>query len=880
MNRHSTSRQSTPGAMSTNGWVAGAMLAAVVCLSASGLARAAGELPPDLRPSHYRLHFSPAKDLRSFAGEGEMSFVAEREFSRVVLHADGLKISQAVLQPGNLKLRVRQAKQSDVLELHLPKPLAAGSYQLQMRWQGNIGEQARGWYRLKYNTPAGEKLLLASQQEPTYARRMFPSWDEPAFRATFAVSADVPANWRAVANGAVAAREPLADGRQRIRFATSPNMSTYLLALFMGEFEQLERRNGPYALSLHTVAGKTASGEFAMQETGRILDEYERYFGVPYGLSKLDQIAVPGGSGGTMENWGAISYNERALLYTPGVDSPDKQFRIFNILAHEIAHQWFGNLVTVAWWDNLWIKEAFATWIAADVATRLHPDWQGWLRQDRWTEEARQRDAQPSSTPIRRPVRHRDEIRAAYDSLTYEKGAAVIRMLENLLGAEAFRAGLHDYMTQHAYGAVVTDDLWRRLPPAGEVPALAIARDWIDQPGLPIVSARQQCANGETRLELHQQRFLNVASPTADQAAAQTWRIPLVLQRGEERRSVLLSEPQMVVSWPGCQGWVNLNAAGIGYYRSQYDEAGWQAMLPLWPTLAVTDQMNLLVDSFATLGTAFGDWGRYRQLVAKLADSSEPMLLTVLVDQFDDIDAALPAARRAEFHRFALPELRRILDRIGLTPPPDEPAVVAELRNRLANVMSAMNDPSIIAWARQRFGEFRTDSGADSSSAGKAAPDPRLRDAVYSVMGRHADPSEQKVFWQLLKTGQSQDEMRRALQLCQHRSPEVAAQFMAATLDGRIPAYITARPLSCVAREHPEQTWRFMTSAWPKLAKVAGDFAMEVIFEGVGMYQTEAQGIPAEQAWAPRIGVRSQPVAERVADNIRRHARLAEAVLL
>jgi aminopeptidase N len=828
---------------------------------------AGGDLPEYLRPSHYRLHFVPDADLAGFSGEGEASFSATREFSSILLQADALELREAVLQPGDVPLTVTMRPAETQVELKLPAARPAGDYRLALRWRGVFSEQARGWYRLRYNTTAGERVMLGSQQEPTYARRVFPAWDEPGFRAKFSISAEMPTGWRAVSNGEVERVTPLANGRSKVVFATTPPMPTYLTALFMGEFEAIESMRGDTRLRLITTAGKSASGQYAQAETARLLDDYERYFGVPYGLPKLDQLAVPGGFGGGMENWGAIAYNERGLLYAPGRDSPDKQMRIFNLVAHEVGHQWFGNHVTVAWWDDLWLKEAFATWLAADVGTRLHPEWQTWLRQIDWLEEARQRDALPGSTPIRRPVRHRDEIWAAYDGLTYAKGAAVLRMLETWLGAERFRAGLHDYMVSHAHGNAVTDDLWRALPKAGGAETMAIALDWIDQPGLPVVSASQRCVDGETRLSLRQQRFLSVA---ADAKSAR-WRIPMILSRGDERRQVLFADETNESRWPGCKGWINVNGGGIGYYRVRYDDAAWRAMLRNWNALSNEERMSVAVDSFALLGTEHGDWRRYRQLASKLAADREPLILSRLVSQFEAIDAALPASRREAWARQAVPVLRKLLARVGSQPVDKEAAATAELRNALIHALSSLNDDKTVVWARRQF-------LAESQPSRHASPlDPRLADAVVGVMGRHGDAAERAAVWRLLKNGQSQDELRRGMNICNHRDPEVARDVLAASLDGRVPPYLAGRVVRCVAHEHPALTWRFLTESWDKLSAIAGEFALEPMFEASASNLTGDAGIAAARGWAPHLGVRAKAAGDSAEDAIRRRAALAGA---
>jgi aminopeptidase N len=332
--------------------------------------------------------------------------------------------------------------------------------------------------------------MIASHLEPADARRIFPSWDEPSFKASFQLTVTVPQTFAAVSNMPVTDEQTIGQGRKRVTFATTPKMSTYLFVLAAGDLEALTGEADGVAINVVTTRGKRAQGKFALDSAIKLLAYYNDYFGVKYPLPKLDLIAVPGGFGGAMENWGGIIFFESRLLFDQTVASAESQRGIFGILAHEMAHQWFGDLVTMAWWDNLWLNEGFATWMQAKAADHFYPQWQVWLNSTGQRQAAMGEDARRTSHPIQQPVAHESEALAVFDTITYSKGQAFIRMLENYLGDDAFRAGIRQYMQENAYSNTTSADLWRALESASGKKVAGMAAAYTEQAGLPLVVAQ------------------------------------------------------------------------------------------------------------------------------------------------------------------------------------------------------------------------------------------------------------------------------------------------------------------------------------------------------------------------------------------------------
>jgi aminopeptidase N len=407
--------------------------------------------------------------MTRFRGDVSLEFVVTRPTRTIELHAQGLDVRESSLDEDIAVAAPTATGDGQRLRWTLPSELPVGDHRLNVRYEGTIQTSAEGLYRIDSPAPGGGGKLhaLATQMEPTGARKLLPLWDEPGYRVPVELALVLPKDVPAISNTPVVARDLLdpdaPGGPERIRhiFAGTPPMPSYLLAFFAGPFEQLKHPRTSPRIAAWTMPGKSASAQLALEVTDRVLDAYRDYFAQPYTLDKLDSIALPGGFGGAMENWGAIAYNEATLLYDPSSSPASRRMDVFGIVAHEVAHQWFGNLVTMGWWDDLWLNEGFATWMAARTTQQLNPDEPVWADEALGIDRAMQQDALAGAGAIRRPVKDDREAFASFDEITYQKGMAFIRMLEQWLGPEVFRDGLRRYMADHALGNATTDDLWR-----------------------------------------------------------------------------------------------------------------------------------------------------------------------------------------------------------------------------------------------------------------------------------------------------------------------------------------------------------------------------------------------------------------------------------
>jgi aminopeptidase N len=697
-----------------------------------------GKLPKDVVPKHYALRIVPAATQDRFTGTARIEIEVARPVASIELNALELELHKAQLDSTALAVRLDRERETAVLS-KTEGTIAPGRYRLEIEYSGRILKHPNGLHQVSYRERDGEKLvektMLATHMEPVHARRLFPGWDEPVFRATFDIAVVVDEKLTAVSNMPVSGVTPLPGGKKEIAFARSVSMPTYLVALYVGELDFLEDSVDGIALRIYTTKGKSARGRFAMAATKEILAYMNEYFGVRYTLPKLDQIAVPPGLMGAMENWGAINYNEGRLLYDEAEPSLRQQQRIYGLIAHEIAHMWVGNLVTMAWWDNLWLNEGFANWMATKTAERFQPQWQPRLRTALWRQEAMTDDARRTTHPIQTPVTNDARAMDLFDAITYSKGEAFIGMLESYLGENAFREGIRRYMRAHQYSNTTTADLWHHLSEASGRDVAALAAPWTEQPGFPLVRVEQRCADGVAEATLWQERF-TLNDPLAQRL---TWKVPVTLVDGTgERHTVLLEREPQRVRLAGC-GALRANVGHRGYYRVEYDPQTFDLLARALPRLDAAERLRLLLDSFALMQAGRLDARRYLALVEGLQGESDPRVWEHVTDALRFLRELMdtPADQR-EFNAAIARVLRKPFARFGWETRPVESIDDALVRRVLIDALGRAGDPDTVHEARKRFASKQVD--------------PAVRPAVLNVVARHADDATFDALQQWLRT--------------------------------------------------------------------------------------------------------------------------------
>jgi aminopeptidase N len=733
--------------------------AALFCAAAAGaeprfsFQSTPGKLPKDVVPKHYALRIVPAATQDRFEGRAQIEIEVARPVAAIELNAVDLDFGAARLYSGAgpTALTAKFDRERETIALTpAAGPIAAGRYRLDIDYTGRIARHPNGLYQVRYKQREGEQLvdriMLATHMEPVHARRLFPGWDEPVFRASFEITAVVDEALTAVSNMPVSAVKALPGGKKEVAFARSPPMPTYLVALFVGELDVLEDSVDGIALRIYTVRGKTDRAGYAMQATKQIVPFFNEYFGVRYALPKLDQVAVPGGSWGAMENWGAISYNEAVLLYDEAEPSLRQQQLVYGIIAHEVAHQWFGNLVTMAWWDNVWLNEGFASWMATKTAQRFHPDWKVRLRSALWRQHAMTEDARRTTHPIQTPVTDDTRAMDVFDAITYTKGEAFIGMLESYLGEDVFRDGIRRYMRAHQYSNTTTADLWHHLSEASGREVATLAAPWTEQPGFPVVKVVQRCANGRAEATLMQQRF-TLNDPAAPRL---TWKVPVTLaDAADERHTVILDRAPQRLKLARC-GLIRVNVGDTGYYRVQYDKRSFSRLARELGRLEVSDRLRVLADSFALMQAGGLDAGQYLALVDALGDEEDPRIWEHVIEALQFLGELIDApADQAAFDRAVARVLGKPFARVGWSAQPDEDADHALLRRLLVDALGRAGDAATVREAQTRF------------AARESKPiDAAVRPALLNVVGRYADEA---TFYALLRWMRSATSRIRAV---------------------------------------------------------------------------------------------------------------------
>ncbi|MEY2855137.1 MAG: hypothetical protein RL030_2269 [Pseudomonadota bacterium] len=780
-------------------------------------ADSAAILPSSVRPTHYAVSVEPDAAALTFAGKANISVDVLQPTSRITLNAADLGISSVRLAggPGNAAhaaptIDLDAAAQTATF--HFDRSLPVGSYELVIDYTGKIGTQSAGLFAVDYDTAAGPKRALYTQFQVAHARRFVPSWDEPDFKAVFTLQATVPSTQMAVSNMPVARRTDLGNGLTRVEFQPSPKMSTYLLFLGVGEFDRQVAKAGDTEVGVVTQKGLGSQAAYALESSQRVLNEYNDYFGAPYPLPKLDNVAAPGASQqfSAMENWGAIFTYEYAILLDPAFSTEADRQGAFETAAHEIAHQWFGDLVTMRWWDDLWLNEGFASWLAGRTAEKLHPEWNAPLAAVNSRHGAMNRDALSTTHPVVQVVATAEQANQAFDAISYFKGEAVLRMLEDYVGSDAWRAGVRRYIDSHRYGNTVSQDFWRAIETASGQPIKDIAHDFTLQPGVPMIRVESsECTAGRTKLRLIQGEF----SKDYPDRKPLSWRVPVIVSSLDGTQSVrtLVTGGRANVEIEGC-GPVIVNAGQSGYYRTLYSPQLFAGITRDFASVKPIDQLGVLLDSWSLGRAGQQPITDYLQLVDKISPRADPKIWQAIASAFREINRlyAGDPVHQAKFQDFARARLAPVFAEIGWIASPGEADVVALLRSDLIATLSTLNDTAVIDEARRRYRTLATD--------GEAVPAP-LRRSVLQVVALHADPAT----WDALRVAARAE-----------KSPQFKDQLYM-LLASPADAALARRALDLALTDEPSVTNSAMMISEASILHpdMAFDFAMEN-FDAVG----------------------------------------------
>jgi aminopeptidase N/puromycin-sensitive aminopeptidase len=783
--------------------------AALACLMlASAMPANAQRLPSTVRPEHYALTLTPDLKAATFAGIESIDVTLAEPTDRIVLNAAEIEFQgvTVTVTGKQQKATVSLDKDKEQATFTFADKLPAGKATLDIAYTGILNNELRGFYLSR----TAKRNYAVTQFESTDARRAFPSFDEPAFKATYDVSLIVDAADTAISNGPIVSDTPAGAGKHTLKFLTTPKMSTYLVAFLVGDFQCTSGESDGVAIRVCSTPDKVALTPYGVDVAKYVLHYYNNYFGIPYPLKKLDLIALPDFEAGAMENFGAITYRETALLIDPKTASVGTKKEVALVIAHEMAHQWFGDLVTMQWWDNIWLNEGFATWMETKAVSVMHPEWNMAEMVATDTQGTLNLDAQPTTRAIRATADTRDEIEQMFDGISYGKAGAVLGSVENYLGEETFRKGVHNYLAAHLYANATAEDFWGAQTATSHKPVDKIMESLVAQPGAPLL-AFSEADNG--KVVVAQKRFF--LSPSIQADPKQLWTLPVCFKTTRCQDCQLLTPEHSVLNVPERQFFAN--AGGKGYYRSVYPPSVYAAMVSKVETgLSPAERISLIGDEWAQVRANKATVGDYLALATAVKADPGSEVISAALDSvttiFDRI-AATPdekAAVAAWLRRTFGPEYAR------LGPPAaTDSANTRELRAQFFGVLGYYGkDPAVLAQARELSARYLTDPASVDATLGQTA---------LAIAARNGDAALFDKLQYVAESNTNPELQVGALRLlAQFEDPALAQRSMDYAISGKVRNQDAAIQFAIALQIDAtrDQAWKYIEDHWDKVSSV------------------------------------------------------------
>ncbi|MDP8921886.1 MAG: M1 family metallopeptidase [Chloroflexota bacterium] len=729
-------------------------------LEAVPLDESSYRLPKTVVPERYELTLAPDLGAFTYTGEERVAIQVREPVQEIVLNALDLDIREAYLA-NNAGVRLDGAvtlePENERARIALAGRAEPGAWTLHLSFSGILNDKLHGFYRSTYRDENGnEHVIATTQMEATDARRAFPCWDEPEFKAVFAVTLVVDEDLMAISNAREISSTPVGDGKKAVRFADTMKMSTYLVAFIVGRLEATEPVDvDGTPLQIIFVPGKRNLAAFALEVGAFSLKFFAGYYGIPYPGDKLDMIALPDFASGAMENLGAITYRETALLVDTNTASHADLERVADVIAHELAHMWFGDLVTMKWWNGIWLNEAFATFMEMLAVDAFKPEWQRWASFSLGRGAAMLTDALRSTRPIEYTVRRPEECESMFDILTYEKGAAVLRMLEQYLGGEEFQRGIRLYLKSHEYANAETTDLWDAIEEATGEPTRRIMDSWIFQGGFPLVTVAP-AADGKG-LALSQRRFRYLAS---DDDAQARWQVPVMLRAGTENgvetRKLLLDQAETTVDLGAKVDWVVANERGNGFYRVRYAPELLRTLTgTLQDNLDAVERFNLVNDTWASVVAGLTPPAEFLDLARRFQDETDRNVWVAIIGALEYVNRMLPAASRPALQAYVRELIGPAVQRLGWEPQAGESELTGQLRGTLIGALGTLGeDPAVQQRACELHAAYVEDRGA---------VDRNVAPAVIGIVAHTGGQAEYDLFVERYKSAATPQEEQRYL---------------------------------------------------------------------------------------------------------------------
>jgi aminopeptidase N len=763
-------------------------------------------LPDRVNPIHYDIDVTPDAAHSVFNGTVRIEVAVSEPTYQIVLNAAELDVRSPQLSPlGSSSAPQNAAASYDVdkqtVTLTFASEIPVGRYSLSMSYSGKINHGAGGLFNIDYDNRGRHQRALFTQFESADARRFVPCWDEPNRKATFTLSVTVPADEMAVSNmPALPAEIAPSQGMKHVRFSPTPKMSTYLLFFGLGDFERKSRNVDGVDVGVIVKRGDLDKASFALDAAAQLLPYYNDYFGTKYPLPKLDLIAGPGAKQffSAMENWGALFYFERALLVDPRISTQSDKQTVYVDIAHEMAHQWFGDLVTMDWWDDLWLNEGFASWMESKATDHFHPDWHLSLYDMMSKQRAMTIDATAGTHPVIQPIRDVLQSGSSFDSITYAKGEAVIRMLEAYVGEGAFRDGVRNYISKHAYGNTVTDDLWTEIDAVSRLKITDIAHDFTLQSGVPLIRVERQKRPSEDMITLDQDRF----GLDDESKSHRRWQVPVVARALDDRKALTFAVVDRIEFGQPGAGPFLINAGQNGYFRTLYHNELFEKLVERFDRLSSVDQMGILNDTGSLANAGYQPEGDLLSLLPRVPVRSDPLVVGAMVRWIDVLDRLEDdLSGQDAFRAYARRRLAPVLAVVGWDPQPGEGDNVANLREATLSSLARCADSSVLAEAQRRFQSYQENPGTLSAAA---------RRIVLQIVAERADAATWNQLHALARAASSPLEKTELYGLLgSARDSKLAAQALDLAFSTEVEAASAAQIISEVGSDHPEMAFNY-----------------------------------------------------------------------
>lgn len=839
-------------------------------------------LPVDVVPINYKVELKPDLQAFTFQGKLEITVKVSKATRVVVMNCAEIEIQSAKCAQGDLTATVSFNTEEETVKLEFPSELAAGEATLVLEYTGTLNDQMRGFYRSKYtdsNAPGVEKYAATTQFEAADARRALPCWDEPAHKATFDVILVVPKDRVALSNMNEVSCEELDGGLKKVTFARTPIMSVYLLAFIVGEYDFVEATdaNG-VKIRVYTPVGKAEDGKFALDVAVKTLPFYNDYFKIAYPLPKMDLIAIQDFAAGAMENWGLVTYRERLLLVNPSSSTATKQL-VALVVGHELAHQWFGNLVTMEWWTHLWLNEGFATWIEYLCVDHTHPEYEIWTNfLSREYASAMSLDALASSHPIEVPVGPPSEVEEIFDAISYCKGSCVIRMLHEWIGQESFRNGLNTYLTSFSYKNAFTEDLWAHLEKASQKPVADVMSTWTKQLGYPVISVEGKQEGDNRVLTLSQKKFCGDGNISGFESML--WKVPItVATKGNPQAAKLvLSQQSTTVTLEGVgeNDWVLVNPQRVGFYRVAYSSDLFSNLTPALSshTLSAQDRLGLQNDAFALARAGVGSTVDVLNLFASYSSETSYTVWESLAGNLSTISRLLSHTDYyTSFKAFAERIFEKSVQRLGWESKDTDTPLDAMLRSVVIAAHGQYGNQATIDEAKARF-QKHIDGTSELPSD--------LKSAVFNMAMANGDET---TFDQLVKlhdaTDSNEEHVRIYRSLGAGKTEALTKKCLEFAVSDKVRSNDLWSLLYSAGRASPHSrqlVWEFMKEKWEWLKdRYQGSFLLGRIVEvTTSGFVTEEKAKEVEQFFKDNPTPAADRIVKQNCEAIRLNAKWLE----